>query len=348
MIKRNTFDTIKFHFPSDLIIYDRSNFIDCKFRDDVLLSSTYTGAYLPGISSIVIMEGGNCMFNISSKLLGNFYADGINSNNIDNVFDIIKKHTAVDFDNNSVIDNSVVQRIDACKNVIVEGDVSNYAKAFSLVCLNPSKFKQTTYEKTGFVWSKISRSSKSMLRAYDKVLELSSKGKSHANSHFLSCYDKPFILNSFRNVFRFECENVSFKSMRDDYLVERNSLSCIFDSRVNVVKQTYDKMVKKDSLSVVNLLNSIKSECTKWRDVEKVYGRYAIFDMLGDWDNVVRFMMEFYADGSNPSRMKKELKQDFNKWKQRKRDEALRDLEEASSNTMYGDLIKEVEYKMSI
>lgn len=349
MIKRNTFDTIKFHFPSDLIIYNRDNFTDLRYRDGILVSSTYNGSDIPGLAKggIVIGNGSKCMFNISSKLLGNSYFDGINSNNIDYVFDIIKRYTGVDFDNNSVIDYSVVQRIDAFKNVIVDGDVRDYSHAFSLIGLDPSRFKQDVYEKSGFVWSKIV-GPKCLLRGYDKVLELSSKGKSHANSYFLSCYDKSLILNSFRNVFRFECENVKFKSMRDDYLVDTNSLSCIFDSRVNVVKLTYDKMVKKDSLSVLNFLNSVKSECTKWRDVEKVYGRYAIFDMLGEWELVVRFMMEFYAGGSNPSRMKKELKQDFNKWKQRKRDEAIRDLEESSSNTMYGDLIKEVEYKMSI
>jgi hypothetical protein len=322
----NRIDTLFLGIPTDLIsITDSDKFqrgtID--LMDGTLKSQSLTTKEMSGLNKISVGygEGNTTEVQISAKILGNSYLDGITSNNIEGVFDTIRKYGYIDFDTNEVIENSDVRRVDVFKNMKVGENVGDYIDSVKYLMNNSMIEKSNKWGSESVVLRRNVKSYNERIICYDKHTELL-RGK---NKSFLNQFDKSKILGGSMGVMRVETNNTGkgvFQKIRERFNTETNKLSEILESEENVVWNIYNRMKGADTQQIIkpNKTNEwMKLDLkTTWNEQLIDTGYRSIVMMLkGDYELCKSYVQSHYNGSSKPTRslkMMKEYCREYNRW----------------------------------
>jgi hypothetical protein len=337
-------DTISFDIPTSEILYREDNFQQLNLRNGEIMASHYSKKLYPGINGIVIGHGGNTNIKVSAKILGNDYVEGITKNNIEHVFDVIRKQCGVSFNTDTAL-QSKVRRVDINKNVRVDGVVKDYLEAYNLLTPNPTKIRKDTYKRSGFVWDRKTKTYSERFIMYDKQRDLMRS----TNQEFMGLHDGNIIMKSFENVLRVEQNNQkggALRTIRNRFAVDDSRLDLVLESPVNVVWKVYERMMDNSNrLQYDIFIEDYLERFDTWRECRDYIGYKGVFEMCGSLPDTLLFIKRFYADKSNPSREMVKVRKayyEFEKIKNQEIRDSWQRFHERNSNS----LINEVEYKM--
>lgn len=345
-------DSLKMAIPSELLTITKESAFKMSLDEDVITHRTWKNTkQYPGLNQIAIGygSGGNTQLQVSAKLLGNDYAEGINKNNIENAFEIIKKWGHIDFDNAEVLNHATVRGVDVFKNINVneEYGVGRYVDALKTRALPPGRVEKTTkWGKQSVVWRRQVKSYKERMIAYDKVAELM-KAK---NKDLLMLHDKAKIMGDYENVLRFEMNTDArgaFRKIRERFNISDNNLSSVLESETNVLWNIYQRMVNHEPNTQLKIWdNTDETQFESWKDAKDEIGLRTIVEMYdGNFREVKEFMMKFYSSKSNPTREIDKIRlkcQEYHRLKE------AQQIENASHLYEVGNLVSELESKLLV
>lgn len=173
-----------------------------------------------GLNNIKIDElNGTAEFLISSKILADDYAAGINKNNIERIADTINKTGIIKIDIEHLISTGVCLNTDETHHINIEDLINNWkdtSTALSCSIVN-KKYASMSYRAAnnkGIVFSSNLTSKKERLIMYCKNVEL----QIARNKNFLkTCSNPARVLNEAKNILRIEANNSSFKTIRERF-----------------------------------------------------------------------------------------------------------------------------------
>lgn len=304
----NTLDSITIQVPTELITYDENYYTLSNVMDGEVKSKVFSKDKFYGFNDCRIGIGTNTAYSISGKILGNDYYDGISIDNIDSVLDNLREYSHTDFNTDDFLRNSVIRKVDVCKNLKVGRSISDVIEKFSLLNIDSGKYKVDRFKNESIVWTRRVKSYKERFTMYDKKKELLSKGK-----HFINCFNSGKILSDFDNVIRLETNLTSFKTIRT-YFCSNNSLSGILNSNTDVINSIYGR-ITDDSHKLFELLK-YKMIYRTWSDYVRWVGLNTIFSNYDDWKTLRTFVLSFYKDSSNPGRQLAQVKKDYFQWRE--------------------------------
>ena len=250
---------------------------------------------------------------VSAKILGKDYVQGINKNNIEYVLQTINDKNYVKFNSNSFIDNATLLRMDVTDNVKMQLlDRSILYKTLSTIPL--PKIIQTTLWNTkqnlGVCWKGTQTSLKDRFIAYDKSIHLKFKDKT---LHITDYANK--VMNDFKDVIRFEQNLVSLEAIRGYY--KTNNLKDVLISEVKANYLKFDKMTR-DNKELVLFEDEYYG--MNFKQIRNKLGDERIIDMHNfDWDRILNFIK--IHNKNNWCRYQKDLKIVYKAMQQKKGNE---------------------------
>ena len=193
-------------------------------KSDIEASQTYYEKknIVPGLNKITCMpETGIVAFDISGKLLPDSHKQLISQSNIKECFEAINSTGYVEADCYSVLENSIVRKVDFTENIEVS-NINDYLQAVSMV--SSKKYNKDIYQgrgveagKTGVVFRGTFKSFREYLLFYDKYAET----KSNIN---------------YQNILRIESKRANFASIRKDVQAGNNLLDILTSAEKPVLK----------------------------------------------------------------------------------------------------------------
>lgn len=248
-------DSIKIKAPTDVLNGFNADAFDRNTK-------TKSGIIVKDTSEIkdVYFGFNNCTINnltndftieVSAKILGSDYAEGININTYDRLIDTVNSHKILNINSDAFYNVAEVLRADVTDNVKIDykGDIYSDLSIIPL----PNKYEVTPYSTTrnkGVVFKGKQKSFKERQIMYDKLIELSSvrQGK-----QFLNSVNKHKIYNDFKNTVRVEGNFTSFDTMRK--YIGSNKFSDVLNSDAKVNFQLFNKIVKQAVVEVLHLFD---------------------------------------------------------------------------------------------
>ena len=303
----NRIDSIKFEIHRELITFDSLKFRDKTDTDKEsgetfffnILHSKYK---IIGLNEITITDK-KATISISSKLIPELYFEMININTIVRYLSKILSLNIIQFDINSVIENSQVRTIDTTNNLIVE-NVKEYISDLSIYKINDKfKFENIKNESLTFVTKKKRNNERIVL--YDKYPELRKKDNEE--------FRKSINIEPFKNIFRIETRLVNFKPIRECFKITENKIIHILNSNENVNYNSFCKITDIKNFDI-QTFNNFK-ELIEMRDlkkrsaIEKKIGQLIIAERLNYDMHLIRdFINRNCSDKSNNSAIVREYK----------------------------------------
>lgn len=265
-----TFDSLKFAFPLNLakkiphncyekksITHPKNGLISCM----ELVKQPIEG--LKAISIDKIRE--NVSIEVSAKILGSSYLDGIHQFNFHDVLKSIKNTDLLFFRDSDIIQDSFFCKVDITKNISVESEVKKYIQALSYLN-NSNKFHTQNYHDNSitFSYNPISKRRRLRFIFYDKYKEVI-KYKN---------FSKIFDIEKAKNILRYEINLNNFFLMRkylNIHVKEKLNFSSVICSDTNVFKNVFDLLLSNTLKS--NNLDFDFINSNKLSDIEKHFGR---------------------------------------------------------------------------
>lgn len=265
-----TFDTLKFVFPQNQVKRIAKNFFEKKIvkspRNDLVSSLETCRQPIEGLKAITLDKCRESVsIEVSAKILGNSYLEGIHQFNFTDVLDTIKKTDLIYFRNSDVLQSSVFCRVDCTKNISVNSEIQKYIQSLSYLS-NSNKFHSQNYHNNSvtFSYNPISKRRRLRFIFYDKYKEVSKSKKFH----------KLFDIEKAKNILRYEINLNNFFLIRK-YLNlsarENLGFSNVICNDTNIFKNVFELLLSntmKSSNLDYDFLNSHKLS-----DVEKYFGR---------------------------------------------------------------------------
>lgn len=164
-----------------------------------------------------------CVLQLSSKILYDDYAEGININNIEQVLHNVAATGIIEFWPSAFIEQGSIFQTDETHHTHIENVLKAWPEimeGLTSVCVNtrytPSEYNMKNNK--GIVYSSDHKSKKNRLTMYAKYLDLS-MGK---NKPFMKMCANPMkVLNDARNVLRVEANNTSFQTIRERFMLPK-------------------------------------------------------------------------------------------------------------------------------
>jgi hypothetical protein len=156
---------------------------------------------------------------LSSKILYDHYAEGININTIEQAVDNINNTGIIQLNTEQFISTGVCLNTDETHPVKIDNLIPNWNDiATALACsIVNNKYGSTPYKRAnnkGIVFSSDLASKKERLIMYCKMLDLNAS----KNKDFLKACSNPIqVLNDSKNVLRVESNNTSFNTIRQRF-----------------------------------------------------------------------------------------------------------------------------------
>lgn len=206
-----------------------SCFQSCIIEDDKQREVKRTAELKPdvkvvGLNSLKLDYLNNlCLLQVSSKLLYDNYAEGINKNNIEQLLQNIAGTGIIEFEPYSFIEQGSILQTDETHHVHKENILKEWPsimEALASACVNtrytPAEY--STRNNKGIVYSTDHKSKKNRLIMYAKHVELS-MGK---NKPFLKMCANPLkVLEGAKDVLRIEANNTCFKTIRERFVLPK-------------------------------------------------------------------------------------------------------------------------------
>lgn len=164
-----------------------------------------------------------CVLQLSSKILLDNYAEGINKNNIEQVLHNVASTGIIEFWPSAFIEQGSIFQTDETHHTHIENVLKAWPEIMEgllSVCVNtrytPSEYNMRNNK--GIVYASDHKSKKNRLTMYAKFLDLS-MGK---NKPFMKACANPMkVLNDARHVLRVEGNNTSFATIRERFMLPK-------------------------------------------------------------------------------------------------------------------------------
>ena len=274
----NRIDSITFDIHREQINFNFLKFIERNELDQetgetktwYVLNTKYKKI---GLNQIVINDR-NCSIQMSSKFIPELYYEMININTVLRYMNELLSLNIIQFDINSVIENSIVRTVDITNNLVVE-NVEEYITDLSIFRIN-DKFKFENVKNQTLIYKTSKSRNNERIVLYNKYPELRKKD----NEEFRKLID----IKPFKNILRIETRLVNFKPIREYLNIPENKLIHILNSTANVNYNSFSKITNINNIDI-EILNNLK-QLINMRDskqrsaIEKRAGQLTIIKML--------------------------------------------------------------------
>ena len=241
---------------------------------------------------------------ISAKILGEDYYQGIKGETINKVFQSLEERGIVEgIDATQFIEKSQVLRADNTFNIQLEGDPTDYYEAIELIASKSKLGKIDTFVEgtscTGIVLGKNTKKLQK-ITIYNKIEE----AKAIFRSSAYSAYNLPQMVEKeygmkypafnsyFSNRMRVELRVSDFDKLRRFYTEKRKGEVVLEDlllSKKNAILYQYQQMVsEKDSKTAMDFLNMSLEE--------KEWYKLKTFSSAANWALLKEFVFHFNGD----------------------------------------------------
>jgi hypothetical protein len=270
------FDTLKIQVPAQSVRGGRSD-IWVKTQKahtgtgQIIETEQIDSSALPvGVSQFSTAKGGvDYQITFSAKILGQDYLKGLNINNWDRVFDIIKP--VIDIDKNIVFDNSKVFTCDTTNNLQIEDIGFKHSQIYSALLSGRAnmRFMPVSYQtrKKQGIEFRGTQEEKNRMIVYSKHLDLYKP----QNKAFLSLVNASELIRESEKQIRFEVNHTTLRSIRNRFNIENNSLKSVLESKAPVNHNFLKKIMNVTDIKQTTLFS-------EWEEFEQQGG--AGFDFL--------------------------------------------------------------------
>jgi hypothetical protein len=223
-------DSCKIEAPIDsLLNYNASCFITNKptNHEGIVIGNTATlskqGKGEIGLNGCCIdYQNDKITLQLSSKILYDDYAKGININTIEQAIGNLSKTGIISLDTEAIINSASLYLTDETHHTFIDdllNDWPNIVNGLSCACVN-TRYTPTPYSTAGnkgIVYSTDHKSKKCRLIMYSKYIDLRMK----KNGSFLRMCKNPMkVLNESKNTLRIEGNHTSFKTIRERFMLK--------------------------------------------------------------------------------------------------------------------------------
>lgn len=239
----NTFDKIKLISRLEYIeIIDTSKFTSV-IKDGNILHYKYTQNKPYSLNIKVDYEQHELVLEFTGKVLLERYRELINIETIAYCLENINKLNIVKLDIGQIITDSQVCLCDATKDIIIDTDIKDMITQIKTMISSYDKWKYKPYS-GGIDISNCAKTKRHKKRViiYDKYEEM----KMATNREFLKTISNgEEMLNSFKNVKRFEVNLNTMEQIRTLLEIKDNSLLSVLNSTANPILTVINKILVK-------------------------------------------------------------------------------------------------------
>ena len=295
-----------------------------------------------GLKDITILDD-KLVFEVSAKILKENYLNGINKNNIEQVFNEINKTKLIDINTSKALDTAITHKVDITNNIYLEKPLKNYIIAISE--LQPIKqsfdFKicgKRNYESVVINSNNQTRKFKTRLTAYQKELELRKKEDNKELLYLLEKHNK--LANIHRNL-RIEQNLKNKYQARKQLNIKDNNLKSILLSSKNV---NYNFLKDKIFTTKQSIQEISKEHLRKYKDFSKIVfygGMENIINICYSDIELIRIYLNEVIQGTNPHNKKMQVYRYIGKFKKiLNEDQATNN---PTQNIYFDDILKGLE-----
>lgn len=242
----NTFDKIKLISRLEYAeIIDTSKFTEVT-KDGNLLYYKYTQNKPFNLNIKIDYKQSQLVLEFTGKVLLERYRELINIETIAYCLENINKLNIIKLDTSQIIIDSQVCLCDATKDIIIDTDIKDMIAQIKTMISSYDKWKYKLYS-GGIDISNCAKTKRHKKRViiYDKYKEM----KMAINREFLKTIsNREEMLNSFKNVKRFELNINTMEQVKTLLKIEDNSLLSVLNSTANPISIIIDKILIEKSL----------------------------------------------------------------------------------------------------
>jgi hypothetical protein len=257
----------------------------------VIKSASLKSQFLPtGLNKVIYVPGLYTEIEMSAKILGDNYIDGINLDTIDKAVNKIIDASGIDMDTISFLNNTDVRKFDNTFNLKLDGEVGEYVKALEYGAIGGAKLAVREYGDESVVFEKHTIK-KNRLLFYNKSVELQlAKNKDIRNQLGVNG------ILQFDGVLRAELNVANKSKLRDHYRPKSKggvSLNDILISKENVIEKQFANFVNiRESKSLLFTIDEMENQLT-FRDLaEREFIKTLIHKAKGDGKKVRKIIKE--------------------------------------------------------
>lgn len=267
-----------------------------------------------GISRFIIKDD-IIELEISAKALGKNYLDGINKDNIRQIFDYIRSKGIADFDFDKAVKSAKVFKIDIVVNLVLLRPHEEYMLALKPLALRGNYYLK--FNPTGVEIFSTAENNNFRLNLYSKYPEMSSGKKS--NLQLLKSFNSKkkrdknrelkLALDKFKDILRFELSVRTFREMRTTFgLSEKEDvyLMPLLKSGKNILHEAFLKAFNTDFLKSEPFDKHSKS--MTWHEKIIRWGYMKMLEDLGGNEKLANQLIDTEVLGKT-SKYKKRAKQ---------------------------------------
>lgn len=301
-------DSIKILVPNEVINSYGSSFINSQSvnGDGLILTdkTSLSNTGLLGFKSVITdNKNHSTTFEISAKILGVDYIEGINQNTIQKAIETINKTNHVNVNVNRFLDTAEVLRCDVTDNI--RPDITNEVFYKTLAALPIAKKYHTdlfnTKRNLGVVYKGSQKTVRDRMIFYDKTLDIV-RDKEFRNSPYANK-----LFNDFKGVVRVESNHSQFKALNKNF-GNRNLLT-VLKSPVKLNYNVFSRIT--DKTTDVNLALFNQFEGMKFSAIRNYLGDKGIIELCNnDWQQIELFIKVYNTN--NYRHFKKHIRAVYN------------------------------------
>ncbi len=246
---------------------------------------------------------------LSAKVLGSDYFDGININRIEQVWDTLNTIPQVVLDH-ALIEQSMILRCDNTYTLPVSKSIQSIIQILKSYPSN-HKYQVNDFKNESIVYKHKGSSKRERLILYDKLVEL---GSDKNNKDFFDSIFKS--LDTSKNYLRVECNISKFTDMRDLFNVSSIPKSGIrlidaLNSKENPTLKVYNKIMSANNCDTeIDLFQVSEVEYYKKLKPSQFIDLHGIRNILFKFENNTSKVREYFLNvlGYNKSNVSKIMK----------------------------------------
>jgi hypothetical protein len=246
---------------------------------------------------------------LSAKVLGSNYFDGININRIEQVWDTLNTIPQIVLDH-AIIEQAMILRCDNTYTLPVSKSIQSIIQILKSYPSN-HKYQVNDFKNESIVYKHKGSSKRERLILYDKLVEL---GSDKNNKDFFDSIFKS--LDASKNYLRIECNISKFSDMRDLFNVSSIPKSGIrlidaLTSKENPTLKVYNKIMSANNCDTeIDLFQVSEVEYYKKLKPSQFIDLHGIRNILFKFDNNPNKVREYFLNvlGYNKSNVSKIMK----------------------------------------
>lgn len=298
-------DTLKISIPNDAVravnldFWIETNQTDCLTGQTETMKKVKAAALPVGVSSLTFREGGDFQLTYSAKVLKDDYLQGITANNwevgLKRISDIM------DVDSYQVYDKSIVYRCDSTNNIRLDEIGCKPSQVYPALLAGRAnqRFKDVYYntlKKQGVEFRGVQQEKNRMI-IYAKHLDLLKP----TNKSFLQGLGNPSqIIRDAEKQIRFEVNHTAFRSIKQRFAVEKNTLKDVIDSKAPVNYNFLKKILNVTDIKQTTLFDEYENFQGQGMDFIMLKGIQSIIQQLDYSDVMVKaFFQQLFPNENN-------------------------------------------------